>query len=336
MKATTFQQLFQQANTDFLIYDLGRRVQLIPGNRFTAIEAGETPYPYPCQGFAHLGIVFWSQAQNHFVWFFKVPLNEQSCIDAKAQVQILDHLQQQMGTELTKPLTATEQDRYSALPFVFKPPAEKLAMLHAKVAQRLCLPPSKYYQAVIEYITENLHDWRTLGLQGLADFCCRLHEDCHLQDLCTQLQHLPAPVLVQLCHCLEHVDLNDVLAQKLMGLLKNSPDDEVKQGCFRALAGNMLYSPQAVEIMLKESPTLETLLVVNARHWSALAQKDLRVAYLRTLAQLDSGLFAKLFGELLSLPVLKPQIINDISEEPVNSALSLALLKLHATNKVSS
>ena len=74
---TTLSQFLTTANTQFQIYDLGRRVQHIDMLAFQKIDSLLAPYPYPIQGHAQFAIVFWQQEQLPYIWFVKLPLDEQ-------------------------------------------------------------------------------------------------------------------------------------------------------------------------------------------------------------------------------------------------------------------
>ena len=74
-KNVSFKQLFALHHTEYLIYDLGRRVQPIDHDLFDAIEQGQAAYPHPVQGHAHIACIFWRERTQPFMCFFKLPLD---------------------------------------------------------------------------------------------------------------------------------------------------------------------------------------------------------------------------------------------------------------------
>ncbi len=56
---TTLSELLSAANTQYQVYDLGRRVQHIDPMAFHQIEGLQSPYPFPIQGHAQFALVFW-------------------------------------------------------------------------------------------------------------------------------------------------------------------------------------------------------------------------------------------------------------------------------------
>ena len=86
---TTLSQFLSTANTQFQVYDLGRRVQNIDMMAFHQIESLATPYPYPIQGHAHFAIVFWQAEQQPYIWFIKLPLDEQGLLSPAPRQQFI-------------------------------------------------------------------------------------------------------------------------------------------------------------------------------------------------------------------------------------------------------
>ena len=68
--------LLNLSDSQYRVYDMGRRVEKISKAQFEKIEAAQLPYPYPMQGHAMLAIAFWQkQSQSPYLWFIKLPLD---------------------------------------------------------------------------------------------------------------------------------------------------------------------------------------------------------------------------------------------------------------------
>ena len=57
----TISQLLCSSNSQFRIYDIGRKIEKIPKDIFGKIELNQLPYPSPSQGHACIAIAFWQK-----------------------------------------------------------------------------------------------------------------------------------------------------------------------------------------------------------------------------------------------------------------------------------
>ena len=317
------------ANADFRIFDLGRRVQPIDTKTFERFESSLLPYPYPTQGHAHIGIAFWNHENDIFLWFLKLPLDEQGLIVHAARQQFLMHVIDRLGNNPTGEITQEEQESLADSPFVFKPTQEKIASIHAQLSHSLHQPESAHKQNALAYFhAPNDNDWQELPLQGIADVCSDLNPT-NAEIVTTAVPLFPLPVLHVLCSQLEHIMLPDNIAAALYQRLESSDNQEERLSCFRGLAGHLIYSQTSVDLMLKESICLDTLTIVASRHWLALAHKPTREIFLNLIAKQDSHIFKTIFTDLVSLPILRHEILKDIQQETVDSALGKAIYQLN-------
>ncbi|MCW8995280.1 MAG: DUF3549 family protein, partial [Psychromonas sp.] len=92
MNINTLTDFLEQSQCQFRIYDLGRKVTKISNSDFKKIEHNDQPYPYPIQGHAFIAITFWQlgkQQQEHFIWFLKMPIDEQGFMTITAQTSFI-------------------------------------------------------------------------------------------------------------------------------------------------------------------------------------------------------------------------------------------------------
>ncbi|WP_281245968.1 DUF3549 family protein [Oceanisphaera psychrotolerans] len=246
MQIDTLSEFLTQAGTEFRLYDLGRRLQPLSQQDFAAIEAGQRPYPWPLQRHAWLAVCYWQQQapQQQYIWFLKIPLDERGLFNNAAVKHFLAALVEQLGQDPSAPLSDEQQRRLAETPFTFQPTQDKLAAFHARLGVELGLPPSAFYQQVLDYIAApGQHDWQQLGLQGLADLAARLHQDLpSSEQLAARLFSLPQPVQQALLSQCEHHPLPSSLAELLLSginteLERQSPDEERIALLLRATAG---------------------------------------------------------------------------------------------------
>tara|TARA_Y100000814_G_scaffold293367_1_gene274622 strand:- start:1382 stop:1690 length:309 start_codon:yes stop_codon:yes gene_type:complete len=71
-----------QAGTEYLVFDLGRRIEPLESQTFLNIENGLHIPPFPRQKHAWFGIVFWNKraSNQHYIWFIKLPIDEQGLV----------------------------------------------------------------------------------------------------------------------------------------------------------------------------------------------------------------------------------------------------------------
>tara|TARA_B100001094_G_scaffold333441_1_gene412321 strand:- start:24443 stop:25468 length:1026 start_codon:yes stop_codon:yes gene_type:complete len=330
-KDVNFKDIFTRSGAQYLVYDLGRRVQPIDNNLFHTIEQGQAAYPHPVQGHAHIGFIFWHHISEPFMCFFKLPLDTQSCINMEAKLAIVQHIHQQFKHDLTQELSQEQQEQLGQLPFVFKPPQDKLASLHAQISYQLKQAPSQYYQEVVTYFEH--HDtqqkWENLGLQGLADFCVRMTQHHDVNQISQSLDRLPEALFEAFCHQIEHIQIPSHLAQALWEILQKTQIKSIQNACLRGLSSDVAYSTQAVTYLLNDTVELDHLIIIGARHEYALAQPELRQRYLNAIAEQDPHVFEKLFCELLALPLLKHSLHRELAQLSPSSLVGRAVCQLN-------
>ncbi|MFB2652222.1 DUF3549 family protein [Shewanella seohaensis] len=324
---TTLSQFLTTAKTQFQVYELGRRVQHIDMLAFHQIESLVTPYPYPIQGHAQFAIVFWNESQQHFIWFLKLPLDEQGLLSPAPRSQFIEMVLTALGQDPTQPLTDEQQDRLANNPFSFKPSQEKLAVFNALVRKQLGLSASIQYEFAVQYLSGQIaaSEWLHIGLQGLSDVCVRLGELDHEQQLLASFDNSAIEVQIALCQCLEHLHLTEALANKLYAKFVAAPP-EYQAYYLRALASHTELSQQALA-HLQQTERLEAneLISIAGRNWTVLKQELSRSIYLEALARQPQAFFNQIFADIVAIPSLRNHLLGELRNPNRSVQLSQAI-----------
>ncbi len=324
---TTLSQFLTTAKTQFQVYELGRRVQHIDMLAFHQIESLVTPYPYPIQGHAQFAIVFWNESQQHFIWFLKLPLDEQGLLSPAPRSQFIEMVLTALGQDPTQPLTDEQQDRLANNPFSFKPSQEKLAVFNALVRKQLGLSASIQYEFAVQYLSGQIatSEWQHIGLQGLSDVCVRLGELDHEQQLLAGFDNSAIEVQIALCQCLEHLHLTEALANKLYAKFVAAPP-EYQAYYLRSLASHTELSQQALA-HLQQTERLEAneLISIAGRNWTVLKQELSRSIYLEALARQPQAFFNQIFADIVAIPSLRNHLLGELRNPNRSVQLSQAI-----------
>lgn len=324
---TTLSQFLTTANTQFQVYDLGRRVQHIDMLAFHQIESLATPYPYPIQGHAQFAIVFWDASQQHFIWFLKLALDEQGLLSPAPRSQFIEMILTALGQDPTQPLSDEQQERLANNPFSFKPTQEKLAVFNALVRKQLGQHASTQYEFALQYLSGQMEStqWQHIGLQGIADVCARANELDHEEHLISSFDIAAIEVQIALCQCLEHLHISDILADKILTKLIDA-QPEYKPYFLRALASRAEYGQQALEQIHKQSCLdANTLLSLAGRNWSVLKQASSRSIYLEALALQPQAFFNQVFADIVAIPSLRNPLLAELRNPTRSVQLSQAI-----------
>ncbi|WP_299490360.1 DUF3549 family protein [uncultured Shewanella sp.] len=334
-KITTLSQFLSLGGSQFHVYEMGRRVQYIDTKAFEQIEALDRPYPSPLQGHAHFALVFWDETKEHFIWFLKLPLDEQGLLSPAPRTQFIKMIIEALGNSPTQTLTEAQQDKLANHPFSFKPNSEKLAIFNALVRQKLNHPPSSQYQKACDYLAENSKEsqWKELGLQGIADICVRNDDSKHLPLIQKGLSTAPNEIQIAICQCLEHLTIEPSLAHLLLAQILNE-DRENDIYRLRALASHPNLAKKAIMYWHKQNQlTPELLITIAGRNWTMLQDTQLQTLYLNTLAEQEQSFFNQLFIELVAIPALRPLLLAQLRNPERSEQLTQAIGGLFKATK---
>ncbi|ASJ96185.1 MULTISPECIES: DUF3549 family protein [Shewanella] len=332
---TTLTQFLSTANTQFQVYDLGRRVQHIDMMAFSQIEALAAPYPSPIQGHAQFAIVFWDNSNQHYIWFLKLPLDERGLLSPAPRTQFIRMVLEALGSDPTQTLSQEQQDKLANHPFAFKPNAEKLALFNALVRKQLGLPASAQYEFAYQYLSRQVSPerWQDVGLQGLADICVRANQLDHDAQLLSAFDHSAIEVKIALCQQLEHLTLSEPLAQRLLSEFYQA-SGEHRLYYLRALASMPALAQEAIQY-LDEQEALDdvALVTIAGRNWTALKDDQTRKIYLEALAKQPQAFFNQIFADIVAIPAIRTQFLMALRDPERSPNLANAIGGLFKVTK---
>lgn len=333
---STLYQLLDTSDTQYRVFDLGRRVQKISQSDFEAFENAQLPYPYPLQQKAWLAILFWDKARSneHYLWFLNFPLDEQGKLIQATRNHFIAMVIEVLGTQLTNNNNGEQQEKLDNNPYTFKPDQTKLASLNAQIKVQMNQPASIYYEHAQSYLQGTLgwQDWQSVGIQGLADVAARI--DDNASDLLNALAHIPEEVETPLCSLLEHSNIPTPVAEALLDNSSTALKNNHKQSLINGLRA--LSNSKAVKIrqtLLQQVLTSnlatdqEVLLVITARCWLDLQDDGLRLLFLEKLAEAspDQQLFQGIVADLVAIPAIRTAILQSFRSPERSATLATAI-----------
>lgn len=338
MNINTLTDFLKQAQCQFRIYDLGRKVTKISNSAFQKIAENSLPYPYPIQQHAYIALTFWQvnkMQQDHFIWFLKLPLDEQGLLKIPAQTSFIKMVMEAMGENLTADMSDKLQERLASNPFIFKPSMEKLAIFNALMNTNFVRPASVFYPPALHYFSGQGHwnEWQELGFQGIADLCSRLNYDDNQQHLINALPHLPQQPLQSLSLCLEHQhDINSALATaiaKQAGVELQADHQECAILLLRSLSSAPAVGISKALLEQQFSSALihneHWYVCIAGRCWSLLEDETLLNRFFEALANHQPTLFSQLFTDLVAIPALREKVLKQLRLTARSPALSEAI-----------
>jgi len=339
----TLSQLLINSDCHYQVFDLGRRIKKIDHKVFADVEKGQQAYPFPMQRKAHLAIAYWNSQQQPWIWFLKFELDERGLLKQADIGNFIKYVIEAMGTRLNQEMSEEQQQKLSNNPYTFKPAEDKMAVFHSQIRAELDLPCSQYYEHAQHYFSGGLEwdKWHTVGLQGVTDICARLGQEQNGVNVRKALKHLPNEPLYALLGALEHTDLPQKLAERVVEIAQqqidsNEPDLFLLSALMRALSGAPLSLSQPLIDQVLACPRLshqEVLIGVAGRCWHWLSESKTAEQFLLRLAQTgNQALFNQLFADLVMLPELRMVLLPLLHSSP-SQELATALINLQKAAK---
>lgn len=335
---SSISELLSLSNSQYRIYDMGRRVDKISKAQFEKIESAQLPYPYPSQGHAFLAIAFWQkQSTTPYLWFVKLPLDERGLLNQGARNHFIAIIIEALGGDLSVNPTEQQEALLKKNPYHFTPAQYKLAAINSIVSVALKQDASKFYQPALQYLSGNTNwqAWQDIGVQGLSDFAVRLAENNNEELLINAIKHLPEQVLSPLCLALENVTLSAELIEKIVTLYQQANkegNNALALSILRALASSTEhpFSEKFIVGLIKnETLSEEILIIIAGRLWPALANESVLFSYLEHLVKSDDlTLFMDIFKDLVAIPSMRPLLLQAIRSPNRSNSLATAIGKL--------
>jgi hypothetical protein len=339
----TISELLALSNSQYRIYDLGRRVDKISKEQFNKIELNQLPYPYPSQGHAFIAISFWQkQPSQLFLWFVKIPVDERGLLNQGARDHFVAIIVEALGSDLTIDPNDKQEELLKNNPYHFTPTQYKLAALNSKIKLDVKQPHSQYFRLCKQYISGVLgwENWHGIGVQGISDFAARINEAENTPLLIQALPNLATEVLLPLCSALENeklcVELIDSIINKYFESENKDNCIEIQQYLLRALSSSC-HHPHVMTFadQLLKSNDLSTavLITLAGRCWILWQTPELLMRYLECLVQTkNQPLFTAIFKDLVAIPVIRPNIFQCMRAPNRSNELVQAIGSLFTTN----
>jgi hypothetical protein len=343
----TISQLLHSSNSQFRIYDMGRKIEKISKELFDKIELNQLPYPSPSQGHAFIAIAFWQKkSPQPFLWLLKLPLDERGLLNQGARNHFIAIIVEALGSDLTQDANEHQEELLKNNPYLFTPAQYKLASLNSKIKYELKQAPSEYLSPFLAYISGNdgWDNWQAVGVQGITDFATRINERDNNQRLTNALPNLPSEVLLPLCGALENEKFSVELVDAILSLLQKelaltegtSSDNEViiqkQQHLLRSLANNCehVHIEKFISTLLaQEQVSPELLITLSGRCWTVFSNPNLLMPYFEHLiACEDNALFSSIFKDLVAIPLIRPIVFECMRSPDRSDALSNAIGQL--------
>lgn len=343
----TISQLFHSSNSQFRLYDIGRKIEKISKETFEKIELNQLPYPSPSQGHACIAIAFWQkQSPQPYLWLLKLPLDERGLLNQGARNHFIAIIVEALGADLTQNVNKKQEELLKSNPYLFTPAQYKLAALNSKLKFELKQAPSEYLSPFVSYISgdDGWDNWQSVGVQGITDFAVRINEATsskkHSELLVSALPYLPSEVLLPLCGALENeafsVDLITALISLFKEKCKLTPNTEsnmqLQQHLLRSLASNCQHvHVQALVsgLLQQQYVASELLITLSGRCWLSFAHNEQLMAFFEHLvAAEDQPLFNSIFKDVVSIPAIRPIVFQCMRAPERSPELSKAIGQL--------
>jgi hypothetical protein len=338
---TTISEFLLQAGTEYRVYDMARAIRQISEQTFLELESGLTKSSFPRQRHAWFGIVFWNKqlSKQHYIWFLKLPLDEQGYIVVATRNHFLQLIIEALGQQLEN--AESQGGQLTDNPYGFIPNQTQLANFNSISRRDLALPDSAYFQQALDYIKRPVgQDWQQLPLQGISDFAAHSRQEIYCQLLMKNLVRLQPQVRHRLLSDLENHLISDALSEFIAAYARENMTDLLElQVALRALSQSEQEAPlQTLLKALLHSPLgqhPDILTLIAARHWQHLINEVLLNIFIQNLAVIDadSSLFAPLFRDLVQIPLLREPMLQVLRRPDKDTALTLAIGKLFSAEQ---
>lgn len=334
----TISEFLLQAGTDYRVFDMARGIRSLDTQLFLEIENATVPAPYPRQQHVWLGILFFNKQMSHerYIWFVKLPLDEQGLVMSAARQQFLQIVIEALGQTLDKQNNPNNQ--LPENPFTFVPNQQQLADFNSTGRVELNIPLSEHLNLVQQYLTTpELHDWRTIPLQGIADFTATLQQDDHKNLLLKQFPTLAPDMQYALCASLENHPIDEDISTMLINWYQADVLDDkrlhsVLRGLCQSPARAKVNSLISSILKTKNGQTSAVLMLIAARHWQYLKDSAILTSYVELLAICEDDAFIGLYSDLVQIPEIRDVMLGVLRWPEKSPHLTRAIGQLFGQN----
>ncbi|WP_371192585.1 DUF3549 family protein [Glaciecola sp. SC05] len=334
----TLSEFLLQAGTEYFVIDVSRTRRFIDNQTFFDYETNKMPYASPRQGNAWLCVVFWNKQlnQDHYMWFLKLPIDEQSLLMQAARDQFLHIVTEALGQQLQN--INEKRAQLPENPFVFIPNQQLLADVNAMIRHHLNISRPEGAGRALNYLkAPNIQAWSELSVQDISDLAITVHNEDVQAALLRHLEILPHPVCVCLCSSFEGIELPSALIDAILDYHQRC-EQSVASMLLRSLASSRTTEvDQYIRSLVSGDEVLdtETLIVIAGRHWQALSPEaqetsDSLSQYFEkvAIAEPTYALFRGIFADMVQIPALRVFLLAMIRDQRQSEMLKSAISTL--------
>ncbi|WP_293747888.1 DUF3549 family protein [uncultured Paraglaciecola sp.] len=330
----TISEFLLQAGTDYRVFDMARGIRPLESQLFLEIENATIPAPFPRQQHAWFGVLFFNKkiSNERYIWFVKLPLDEQGLVIGAARQQFLQIVVDALGQTLEKKSNSNNQ--LPDNPFTFVPNQQQLADFNSIGRVELEIPLSEHLNLVEQYFATPEHqDWRTIPMQGIADFAASIQQGNRKQLLLKQFLALAPDMQHALCSSLENHSIDEDISALLITWYQQDVKDEkrlhsvlrgVCQSQAKAAVNSLIFSV----LNSKKGQTGLTLMLIAARHWQYLKESANLTLYVEQLAVCKDNVFIGLYSDLVQIPEIRESMLGVLRWPEKSPQLTLAIGQL--------
>lgn len=346
----TLSEFLLQAQTQYLIFDMGRGIRKIEQQTFFEWENQQAPCAYPRQDHAWFCVAFWNEnaSQDKYIWFAKLPVDESGLMIQASRNQFLEIITTALGSQLEH--TENEQAQLPENPYIFVPNQQQLADCNAHITKELANNSSlskRDNTLVNSYMqAPSVQQWESLSVQDIADFVCDSveSENCKIQaTLAQNMQQFPQAVLTCVFSSLENIWVNATLAEAIIAVHRATQVKLLKPLCLRALSfsepvtadkakgAHNLGAEYIVHLIRSDDPLdIETCVVIAGRFWTLFQDHELLLSYMHKTAVLDASfeLFVAMYSDLVKVPECRNHMLSLLRNSQRTELVSQAIGKL--------
>ena len=330
----TISEFLLQAGTDYRVFDMARGIRPIASQLFLEIESASVPAPYPRQQHAWFCILFFNKQMSHerYIWFIKLPIDEQGLVIGAARQQFLQIVVEALGETLDKQKNSNNQ--LPENPFTFVPNQQQLADFNSIGRVELDIPLSAHMKLVEQYLANpELHDWRMIPLQGIADFTMSLQQVSLRQLMLKQFSMLAPDMQHALCASLENHKIDKDISHLLIDWYYQNVEDEktlhsVLRGLCQSQAKAAVSSLISSLVTSTNGQTSAVLMLIAARHWHYLKASSILAPYVELLAVCEDDTFIGLYTDLVQIPEIRNVMLEVLRWPEKSPKLSQAIGQL--------
>lgn len=338
---STISEFLLQAGTEYRVFDMGRSIRKLSTQVFLEYENGVKKPAFPRAQHAWFGLLFWNKtlSSQHYIWFIKLPLDEQGQIMPAARNHFLQLIVDALGKQLEH--AESKNGQLPENPYSFIPNQQQLADFNSVSRRFLKLGYSDYYQVALAYFKQSgVMQWQQVPLQGLSDLVANIDDQDVRQLVTERFSALVEPVKYSVLISMENQKVPISLAEEISIWLKDHPDNPVYwQNGLRALCQSPCQG--LVAQLLEQTFNTELanngdlLMVVAGRLWPYLGKPELLRKFFEAVSQLDMAnpdqdmtLFAPIYRDLVQIPDLRDPLHQMLRWSDKSPALTQAVGKL--------